>query len=92
MAITDRGRCDYADCNKASHSKTGPCSMHYYRERRALDTRINGPAKSKRGGARDMKDKMDYEDFWLFVKKHVLWDGNGRPIGLKAGLNRDWRK
>lgn len=86
------GICDYSECEKPSHTSKGPCSMHYYRERRELETRINGPAKGKRGGARPGRETIDYEDFWLFVKKHVLWDGKGHPIGVKAGLNRDWRK
>lgn len=86
------GVCSYRDCSKQSHAKSGPCSMHYYRERRALETRIDGPVASKRGGARPRANDINYEDFWLFVKKHVLWDGNGRPIGVKAGLNHDWRK
>lgn len=51
--------------------------MHYFRE-------------TRHGGSRKGHE-IDYNDFWLFVKKHVLWDGNGRPIGVKAGLNRDWR-
>jgi hypothetical protein len=79
MATTNRQRCDYSGCDKVSHAKTGPCSMHYYRERRASDP-----------NSRRAYD-FDYNDFWLFVKKHVLWDGDGHPIGVKAGLNRDWR-
>jgi hypothetical protein len=89
---TTRGICDYANCEKQSHTTKGPCSMHYYRERRELENRINGPAKSKRGGARNMRaNDINYDDFWLFVKKHVIWDGEGRPLGVKVGLNRDWR-
>jgi hypothetical protein len=38
-----------------------------------------------------MRDTIDYDDFWLFVKKHVLWDGDGHAIGVKAGLNLNWR-
>ena len=34
---------------------------------------------------------IDYDDFWLFVQKHIKWDGSGKPIGVKEGINRDWR-
>lgn len=77
MAVKNRVPCNYEGCDKLSHAATGPCSMHYFREKR-------------HGGARKGHE-IDYNDFWLFVKKHVLWDGNGRPIGVKAGLNHDWR-
>lgn len=92
MAVKNRVPCNYEGCEKLSHASTGPCGMHYSRERRAFNARVREMSKGKHGGARDMRaNAVDYEDFWLFVKKHVLWDGNGRPIGVKAGLNRDWR-
>ena len=81
--------CDYADCEKPSHTTKGPCSMHYYREKRQLEVSKRDALKHVDGRKRD---NIDYNDFWLFVKKHVLWDGEGRPIGVKAGLNYDWKK
>ena len=59
--------------------------MHYYRIKRALE------GKPTRGGARPTRENLDMEDFWLFVKKHVIWDGDGHAIGLKTGLVMNWR-
>lgn len=76
-----RNICNYTGCERMSHRKSGPCYKHYHLEK--------GTPRS-RGGART-RDEIDYDDFWLFVKKHVMWDGNGRPVGVKPGLNRNWR-
>jgi hypothetical protein len=78
-----RSICHYSDCGRVSFRKTGPCYNHYHQEK---------GTKPNRGGARLRANDINYDDFWLFVKKHVLWDGDGRPIGVKAGLNRDWRR
>lgn len=62
--------------------------MHYYRIKRG-----GGQVEpDDREIAEDLKrNPIDYDDFWLFVKKHVLWDGNGRAIKVKPGVNLNWR-
>jgi hypothetical protein len=77
-----RGICSHDDCEKVSHRKSGPCYKHYHQEKGTTPNR---------GGVRLKNHPIDYDDFWLFVKKHVMWDGRGRPIGVKDGLNRDWK-
>lgn len=78
-----RNTCNYNDCERVSHRKSGPCYKHYHQEK---------GTKPNPGGVRMRANDINYDEFWLFVKKHVLWDGNGRPLGVKEGLNRDWRK
>jgi hypothetical protein len=77
-----RSICGYKDCGRVSLRNSGPCYNHYHQEK---------GTKPNRGGARPRANDINYDDLWLFVKKHVRWDGNGRPIGVKEGLNRDWR-
>lgn len=82
------GMCNEPGCEKKSHATKGPCSMHYYRERRALEVRKRDPLKHVDGRRRD---DIDYDDFWEFVKRHIIVDGNGVVLGVKAGLNLDWQ-
>ena len=58
--------CNVPGCEKAVFGR-GMCSQHYFQELRAE----KAPARQvgQRGG--DRGPKMDYDDYWLFVKQEL---------------------
>ena len=69
MAETTK-KCSYAECEK-KYFGNGMCSMHYYRERRALEVVVNGPKDRKRRSDSLEAAVADPEDFWEFVKAEL---------------------
>ena len=62
----ERQVCNVPECEKAVFGR-GMCSQHYFKELRAEKAIIDRPGE--RGGNRD--PKIDYNDFWLFVKQEL---------------------
>lgn len=83
----NEGTCIADDCDKPLYNSRGLCTTHYHRWRR--DTKIRN---KQAGGSAGRMNDINYDEFWLFVKSHVLWDAEGHPLGLKIGLVRDWRE
>lgn len=79
--------CIADDCDKPLYNSRGLCTTHYHRWRRETMRR-----NKEVGGKKTRMNDINYEEFWLFVKSHVVWDENGRPLKVKIGLTPDWRE